>query len=115
MKISKEPPEHIPPKHLSKRSAAFWREMNTRFIFEAHDLQRLRTACEAMDTIDQAEAAVRKDGLMILDRYKVPKSHPALVVARDARQLLLRALREMAVDVELPNEARIPRQSRRYG
>jgi phage terminase small subunit len=67
-----------------------------------------------MDTIDAAEAAIRKDGLMVNDRYGVPKSHPAIVVARDARQLLLRALREMAIDIDLPNESRVPRQGRRY-
>lgn len=114
MRITK-PTDNPPPETLGKRSAAFWRSLDAKYIFAAHDLERLRTACEAMDTIDACEAAIRKDGRFVPDRYGVPKAHPAIAVARDSRTLLLRALREMAIDVELPEEPRVPRQSRRYG
>ncbi len=103
-----------PPKHLSKRAKGFWRDVNARYVLEAHDVERLRIACECIDTIDATEAAIRKDGRLIPDRYGVLKAHPAFAVGRDARQLLLRCIREMCVDVELPNEQRLPRQGRRY-
>ena len=114
MKIAK-PADNPPPKHLSKRSAQFWREVNERYVLESHDLERLRCACESIDTIDAAEAAIRKDGQFVADRYKVPKAHPGIAVARDARQLLLRCIREMCIDIEVPAEPRLPRQQRRYG
>ena len=107
--------ENSPPPHLSKRSSAFWRELNNRFIFEAHDLERLRVACESMDVIDECEAAILKAGRFVKDRYGTPKAHPGVATARDARQMLLRAIRELCVDVEVPSESRVPRQSRRYG
>lgn len=113
MKITK-PTDNPPPSHLSKRSAAFWRELDAKYIFEAHDLERLRAVCEAMDVIDGCEQAIRKDGQFVKDRYGCPKAHPAFGVARDARTLLLRALREMAIDIEVPAEPRMPRQARRY-
>jgi phage terminase small subunit len=113
MKIAK-PNETPPPSHLSKRAAAFWKQLNDKFIFEAHDLERLRTVCDSMDLVDACETAIKKDGRFVPDRYGVPKAHPAIVVARDARQLLLRGLRELCVDVELPEEPRVPRQGRRY-
>lgn len=112
MKIVKQP-DNSPPKHLSKRSADFWRSVDSKFALEPHDVERLRAVCEAMDTVDAAEAALRKDGLFTKDRYGGRRSHPAIVVARDARQAVLRGLREMNLDVEPPQESRIPR-GRRY-
>jgi phage terminase small subunit len=103
-----------PPKHLSKRAAAFWRDLNTRFIFEAHDLQRLQIACEQIDLIDACETSIREHGRFVADRVGGLKAHPAIATARDARQLLLRSLREMAIDIALPDESRVPRQGRRY-
>jgi phage terminase small subunit len=113
MKLNK-PNQTPPPDTLSQRAATFWREINERYVLEPHDLERLRACCEAIDVIDASEAAIRSDGRFVNDRYGTPKAHPAINVARDARQLLLRAIRELNIDVELPQEQRIPRQGRRY-
>jgi P27 family predicted phage terminase small subunit len=110
-KSNQQPP---PPKHLKRRSKEFWKQLNERFVFESHDLERLRVTCEAMDTVDECEAAIRRDGLITKDRYGQAKTHPAFAAARDARQLVLRGLRELCVDVESPEEVRLPRQTRRY-
>lgn len=113
MKISK-PAEHPAPKHLGKRANEFWRALDEQFVFEAADLQRLLTACQCIDTVDAAEVALRKHGMFCNDRYGGQRPHPAVNVARDARQLLLRSLRELSIDIELPVEPRIPSQARRY-
>ncbi len=113
MRVSKTK-EHPAPDHLKPPSAAFWVALNSQYVFEHHDLERLRVLCENLDVVDQCEAAIRKDGLFIRDRYDQTKTHPAFNTARDARQLALRALRELSIDVELPEEPRLPRQSRRY-
>ena len=112
MRVAK-PKETPAPKHLSK-AKEFWSELCSDYAFDAHDLERLRVACEQIDIVDGCEAAIQANGLFILDRYGCTKAHPAIATARDARQLLLRAIRELAVDVEVP-EARVPRQGRRYG
>lgn len=93
----------------------FWRELCSRFEFEPHDLERLRTACEQIDLIDGAQAAIGKDGHYVLDRYKALRAHPAIAVSKDAWAMLLRALRELAVDVDPPDDPpRLPKQERMY-
>jgi len=114
MKINK-PKESPAPPHLKPRSKAFWKSLCSTYVFEAHDLERLRIVCEALDTIDACEESMRTDGLLVLDRYGCKRTHPAFATARDARALVLRGLRELAVDVAVPEESRLPRQDRRYG
>jgi len=109
-----KPDKPVPPAHLRPRSAEFWKALNDRFVFEAHDLERLRVCCESMDVIDEAEDTIRRDGRFVPDRYGGVKQHPGINVARDARAAVLRAIREMCVDIESPEEARMPRQGRRY-
>jgi P27 family predicted phage terminase small subunit len=103
-----------PPKHLGKRSKTFWRQLNEQFVFEPHDLERLRIVCESLDQIDAAQVSISRDGVVVQDRYGCPKANPAVAVARDARGVVLRGLRELCVDVDVPEESRLPRQGRRY-
>ena len=110
-------PKALPPAppHLSAATKKFWAALVETYIFEPADLLRLTVACDAMDEIAACREAIKKDGRFVADRVGGVKSHPAIVAGRDARQLLLRSLRELSIDVELPAEARISRQSRRYG
>lgn len=109
-----KPKGNAPPKHLSKRAAAFWCAITDKYEFEVHELERLLCACEQIDIIDASEAAIRRDGPFVQDRYGQQKAHPAIRTAQDARVIQLRALREMGIDIKVPEERRIPRQQRRY-
>jgi phage terminase small subunit len=115
MKSNKKTNEIPPPKHLGRRSKAFWRELNGIYEFEIHDLERLRVACEQIDLIDASEDAIRLAGRFVTDRYGAIKAHPGILVAKDARAMLLRALRELAVDITPPDDQkRLPQQERKY-
>ena len=91
---------HKPPAHLKAAGKALWRGIQTDWELDsAHDLIRLAAACEAADRMTEAREAVDRDGAYVSGRFG-PKPHPGIAVERDARIALLRALRELGVDVK---------------
>jgi len=58
----------------------------------------LGTAMEALDRLREAQALLRADGLIAIDRYGMKKSHPACGIERDARNQLLAALRLLRLE-----------------
>ena len=114
MKIAK-PNLNPAPKHLGKRAKEFWRQLDAELEFTTADRERLLVCCQCLDAIDQADAEIRKHGMFDRDRYGSARTNPAVIVSRDARALLLRSLRELSIDIEVPEQPRIPHQARRYG
>lgn len=100
------------PKHLSRSSKALYRAtvLDYGLSGEAHALEVLRLACEALDRCEEARQAVAKQGAVILDRFGTPKAHPAVGIERDARIAAMRAFRELSLDGNAgPGDARVPR------
>lgn len=100
------------PKHLSRPSKALYRRtvLDYGLEGEAHALEVLRLACEALDRCEEARQAIAKDGAIVPDRFGTPKAHPAVAIERDARVAAMRALRELSLDADGgPGEVRIPR------
>ncbi len=64
------------PKHLSRRSKAFWRRVLTEYVLEVHHVELLLRACEAMDRADEARKQLDAEGLTVVDRYGQVKPHP---------------------------------------
>ncbi len=60
----------------------------------------LQTALEAFDRMKSAQAAIKKDGASVRDRWNQVKAHPLLPVERDSRAGMLAALRALNLDVE---------------
>ncbi len=105
------------PRHLGLAGRALWRSVVTDYLIEEWQLAILAVAAEAADRIQEARAEVHKDGLTLDGRFGL-KSHPALAVERDSKLLLLRSLRELALDPEaIESVARPPMigNGRRYG
>ena len=99
------------PRHLSKQTAKLYRRLVTdyRLDDEAHALEVLRLACEAIDRCDEAREAIAKDGPFIEDRFGQLRCHPGVQVERDSRLAALRALRELSLDGAAPDDVRPPR------
>jgi hypothetical protein len=50
------------PKHLTVTSRAFWASVVADYDLEPHHLAILQAACEARDRLDEARAAIDRDG-----------------------------------------------------
>ena len=96
------------PTHLSGASAKLYRRLaeEYRLDYEPHALEVLRLACEALDRCTQARQAIERDGPFVTNRFGEKRPHPAIGVERDSRIAALRALRELSLDGELPDELR---------
>ena len=97
-----------PPKHLSRESKTWWREVVAGYDLERHHLKLLQAACESWDRVAEARSLIQRDGVVIEDRFGQQKPHPACDVERHNRALFARMLRELALDVEEPAEAARP-------
>jgi P27 family predicted phage terminase small subunit len=97
-----------PPGHLGTDARRFWSEIVTMFDLEPHDVKRLTIACDSLDRIDQARAAIKRDGVTTTTRFGEVKPHPAIAVWRDAAKLYLSAIRQMGVDLEQAGNSRLP-------
>ena len=87
-----------PPKHLRTETAAWWRDVHSRFVLESHHVRLLTLACEAWDRACQAREAIAEHGTTYIDRFKAPRLRPEVAVERDSRLSFARLLRELGLD-----------------
>jgi P27 family predicted phage terminase small subunit len=104
----KAPPK--PPAHLSASSKRWYREVVADYDLQSHHLRLLQAAAEAWDRLQEARAALKRDGTYIADRYGSPKSHPAVSVERDSRIAFARLVRELDLEGEQLPDPRMPRR-----
>ncbi len=92
------------PKHLKAPGKRLWRGVVADFhLDDAHSLELLRLACEAVDRGDEARLAVARDGAYVAGRYEGSvRAHPGLAVLRDSAVLAARLLRDLGVDTAEP-------------
>lgn len=99
-----------PPRHLSTATTKWFRSVVADFDLADHHLHLLTLACEARDRAEQARIILEKEGVTILDRFGVPKAHPAVAIERDSRIAFARLLRELGLsdgDAEAPRPPRL--------
>ena len=97
-----------PPKHLSLSSRKWFESVIANYELDAHHIRLLQAAAESWDDAQNARAIVKKDGMTVVDRYDQVKPHPMIDVARQSRVVFARLVRELGLDVALP-ESRPPR------
>lgn len=102
-----------PPAHLSEYAATWWLGIARRYELESHHYELLTRAAEALDRCRQAREVVDRLGMSYGDPSKNPKMRPECLVQRDQAVLFARLVRELALDVEPPPEARLPRHGGR--
>lgn len=90
------------PAHLSAESKELWRAIVNGWALDEGGLLILRVALESFDRLNEARALVERDGAVIKDRFGNLKAHPALCTEKEARLGLLRAWRQLGLDVEPP-------------
>jgi phage terminase small subunit len=102
-----------PPKHLRAATRRWWAGVVTGYELEAHHLMLLTKAAEAWDRAEQARELLAEHGLTYADRFGQPRARPEVAIERDSRTGFARLLRELALDVQPPQET--PRPPRRPG
>jgi phage terminase small subunit len=90
------PDAHPAPRHLSPEARAHWVQFQNGWQLDDGARLILMAALEAFDRMRDAQRAIKVDGLMT----KAGKLHPATTVERDARLAMLRAIRQLGLDVE---------------
>jgi P27 family predicted phage terminase small subunit len=99
-----------PPRHLSRRSKAFWRAIVGDYDLSPHHVELLRRLCEAMDRADQARELLDAEGLTVTDRYGQVKPHPAATIETQNRIAVARLVRELDLEGEPLPDPRMPRR-----
>lgn len=67
-----------------------WADVLREYELEEHELALLREMVRTVDLLDELDAQVRTDGLMVKTAGGAPRMHPAAVEARQQRIALAR-------------------------
>ncbi|MEW6299908.1 MAG: P27 family phage terminase small subunit [Thermodesulfobacteriota bacterium] len=106
-------PGQKPPAHLSAASKKLWKQITEGWELDESGLLILQQALESYDRIREAQKAIRAHGLLVANERGALSANPALRVERDARTLLLRAWRQLALDLDPPGPIGRPPGGRR--
>ena len=89
-----------PPGHLGDAGLELWQSIQRSYqIDDPGGLALLRVAAEAADRAASCRVQLDQQGEVIVIKG-VPRAHPAAAIERDARAALIRALKELRLDVE---------------
>lgn len=97
-----------PPNHLRPDTGAWWQSVAAGYALEAHHVRILTLAAEAWDRGQEAREAIAKHGAVYVDRFDQPRARPEVSIERDARIAFARLVRELALDLDPPDEAGRP-------
>jgi len=96
--------ENSAPAHLRPDTAAWWASVAGAFSLEPHHLRILTLAAEAWDRGQEAREAITKYGAVYIDRFEQPRARPEVAIERDSRIAFARLVRELALDIDAPEE-----------
>jgi P27 family predicted phage terminase small subunit len=88
------------PKNLSDEAKRWWKKIVSGWELDDAGFLVLENALECFDRMRQAQEMLAKEGLVTNDRFGQQKVHPAVLVERDAKAGLLRALRALNLQIE---------------
>lgn len=90
-----------PPRHLAADGKALFVAVQAEYsVDDAAGLALLTTACECLDRMRAAQAAIAEHGEVVTDRYNQVKVNPACTLERDSRNGFLAAVRALNLDLE---------------
>lgn len=89
-----------PPKGLSKEAQHWWKSIVENYqVDDPAGRLLLNCAMEAFDDMRKAQAILDRDGMTTEDRWGQQRQHPATLVLRDSRNLMLRSLKACNLDI----------------
>ena len=99
------------PTHLKTEGRKFWKHVLRDFdLVDAHHLKDLELSCQCLDRIEEARIKIETEGSYFRDRFGQPKESPWCKAERDNKVLFARLLRELSLDLNIPEESRPPAQ-----
>ncbi len=96
------------PPHLANETREWWVAVATEYQLESHHRRLLTLACESWDRGVQAREALAANGTTYTDRWGQPRARPEVAIERDARIGFARLVRELALDIEPPDDTGRP-------
>lgn len=97
------------PSRLDKEGRKFWKQVLKDFdLTDGHHLKILENACQCLDRIQEAQSEIETRGSFFLDRWGMPKEHPAHSTERNNKTLFSRLLRELSLDLNVHEDSRPP-------
>src|SRR5436309_5455362 len=93
------------PKALSPEAKTWWKKIVSGWELDDAGFLILQSALECFDRMRQAQGILAKEGITSTDRFGQAEVHPAVLVERDAKAGLLRALRAMNLQIEPLHDA----------
>jgi P27 family predicted phage terminase small subunit len=96
------------PAHLADETREWWVTVATEYQLESHHRRLLTLACESWDRGVQAREALAAHGTTYTDRWGQPRARPEVAMERDARIGFARLVRELALDIEPPDDTGRP-------
>lgn len=98
VEITRFPP---PPSNFSIEARRLWRRFHAGYnLTDEAGMILLQTGLEAFDRMRSAQCLLTSEGLTVIDRFNIPRSHPATVVERDSRSAFMAALKALHLDLE---------------
>ncbi len=88
------------PAGLSEEARDWWNRIVAAWQMDDAALLILTNAMQAIDRLRQAQALLQRDGIVVEDRWKQKKPHPAVAIERDCKATLLRCLKALNLEIE---------------
>lgn len=106
-----KPQKPKPPEHLSGNARTWWAAMIEEFDFadDPAGLAMLTSAAVQLQRLNAYGEAIRRKGVIITDRFGMPKENPACVGERAAGNLFRLLCRELGIDPDNGEAPRAPR------
>ena len=89
-----------PPAHLSDEARRIWERIVEENAIDGAAEPQLRILVESWERREQARAAMREKGPVIIDRFGVEKVSPWAAIERDSTLIIQRAFRLLGFDQE---------------
>jgi P27 family predicted phage terminase small subunit len=104
MTVPKKPAHPPAPERLSAEAKSWWAKIVSEYDLDDASLLILESALESFDRMRQAQALLKKEGIVVKDRFGQPKQHPATLIERDSKAMLLRQVKALGLDLEPLND-----------